>query len=263
MFTEDSNLLAVERQRIIREILEREGVVRNAELKQLLQVSAVTIRSDLRELENAGICQTIWGGAVYIKPIVARETPHIATRSSLNPEAKQRIGARAAQLIEVGQTIIVDAGTTTVELIHSLPRDLDYLRIVTPALNVADAATQFPQVELVMTGGILRNLTHSLIGPQVMLSLEMFNADWAFIASGGYSPEHGITTGNMLEVEVKRTMIRRASRVALLADSSKCGTVMSLNVAPMAEIDILITDTDLSDSHLEAFTQLGVEVLRV
>lgn len=263
MFSEDSNLLAVERQRLIRDILEREGVVRNTELKQLLQVSTVTIRSDLRELESAGICQIIWGGAVYIKPIVNQEIPHIAVRSHINPAAKQRIGARAAQMIEVGQTIIVDAGTTTVEMIRQLSRELDYLRIVTPALNVADAATQFPQVELVMTGGILRNLTHSLIGPQVMRSLEMFNADWAFIASGGYSPEHGITTGNMLEVEVKRTMIQRANRVALLADSSKCGTVMSLNVAPMQEIDILITDTELSDSHVEAFTRMGVEVLRV
>jgi DeoR/GlpR family transcriptional regulator of sugar metabolism len=263
MFNDESTLLAVERQRIIREILEREGVVRNAELKQLLQVSAVTIRSDLRELETAGICQTIWGGAVYVEPVMAQETTRLAARSSINYEAKQRIGARAAQLIEAGQTLIVDAGTTTVELVRHLPRDLDYLRIVTPALNIADAATLFPQVELVMTGGILRHLTHSLIGPQVMRSLEMFNADWAFIASGGYSAEHGITTGNMLEIEVKRTMIQRANRVVLLADSSKYGTVMSLNVAHMREIDILITDTELSDSHLEALTHHGVEVLRV
>lgn len=263
MFNDESNLLAVERQRIIREILGREGVVRNAELKQLLQVSAVTIRSDLRELENAGICQIIWGGAVYVQPLVIQETHDIAARSNINHEVKQRIGARAAQLIEVGQTLIVDAGTTTVELVRHLSRDLDYLRIVTPALNIADAATQFPQVELVMTGGILRNLTHSLIGPQVMRSLEMFNADWAFIASGGYSPQHGVTTGNMLEVEVKRTMIQQAGRVALLADSSKYGTVMSLNVAPMKDIDVLITDTGLADSHVETLTQFGVEVLRV
>jgi DeoR/GlpR family transcriptional regulator of sugar metabolism len=263
MFNDESTLLAVERQRIIREILEREGVVRNAELKQLLQVSAVTIRSDLRELESNGICQTIWGGAVYLQPLLGQETTNLAVRSNINHEAKQRIGARAAQLIEVGQTLIVDAGTTTIELVRHLPRDLDYLRIVTPALNIADAATQFPQVELVMTGGILRNLTHSLIGPQVMRSLEMFNADWAFIASGGYSLEHGVTTGNMLEVEVKRTMIQQANRVALLADSSKYGTVMSLNVAPIRAVDFLVTDTGLSDSHAEALTQYGVEVLRV
>lgn len=260
---EESSLLAIERQHIIQEILEREGVVRNAELKQILQVSLVTIRSDLRELEHEGICQVVWGGAVYVKPMAHADLPDLIARANVNREAKQRIGARGARLVEVGQTIIVDAGTTTVELVRSLSHELEYLRIVTPALNIAAAATQFPQVELVMTGGILRNLTHSLIGPQVTYFLETFNADWAFIASGGFSPEVGVTTGNLLEVEVKRMMIQRGNRVVLLADSSKCGTVMSLNVASMREVDILITDTGLSDFHAEAFSQLGVEVLRV
>ena len=260
---EENPLLAIERQRLIQQMLERDGVVRTAELKRILQVSTVTIRADLRELESAGICQMIWGGAVYIKPIATPDPLSIAERGNLNIEAKRRIGIRAAQLLEVGQTVILDAGTTTVEMVRSLSHDLDYLRIVTPALNIAAAATQFPQVELVVTGGILRNLTHSLIGPQVIQSLNTFNADWAFIASGGYSPEHGVTTGNILEVEVKQTIIRRAAKVVLLADSSKCGTVLSLNVVPMSEIDMLISDTDLSDAYVEAFTQQGVEVIRV
>jgi DeoR family fructose operon transcriptional repressor len=263
LIQEDNSLLAFERQRRIQQMLEREGVVRTAELKQILQVSAVTIRADLRELESAGICQMIWGGAVYIKPLVNKDTSTLAERSILNPEAKRRIGMRAAQLLEVGQTVILDAGTTTIELVRSLSHELDYLRVVTPALNVAAAATQFPQVELVVTGGIMRNLTHALIGPQVIESLNRFNADWAFIASGGYSPEHGVTTGNILEVEVKQTIIKRAARVVLLADSTKCGTVLSLNVAPMSDIDMLISDTDLSDEYVESFTQQGVEVIRV
>ncbi len=263
MNPEENSLLAIERQRLIQQMLEREGVVRTAELKQIMQVSAVTIRADLRELESAGICQMIWGGAVYIKPIVNNDPLSIAERSNLNLEAKHRIGVRAAQLLEVGQTIILDAGTTTVEMVRSLSHELDYLRIVTPALNIAAAATQFPQVELVVTGGMLRNLTHSLIGPQVIQSLNTFNADWAFIASGGYSPKHGVTTGNILEVEVKQTIIRRANKVVLLADSSKCGTVLSINVAQMSAIDMLISDTDLSDEDADAFTQQGVEVIRV
>lgn len=237
--------------------------MRTAELKQILQVSSVTIRADLRELESAGICQMIWGGAVYIKPIINHDPLSIAERSKLNLEAKRRIGTRAAQLLEVGQTVIVDAGTTTLEMVRSLSHDLDYLRIITPALNIAAAATQFPQVELVVTGGILRNLTHSLIGPQVMQSLNGVNADWAFIASGGYSPSRGVTTGNILEVEVKQTMIRRAAKVALLADSTKCGTILSLNVAPMSDIDLLVTDTDLLDADVAAFEEQGVEVMRV
>lgn len=260
-FPEDFSRLAIERQRLIREILERDGIVRTTELRDLLQVSAVTIRSDLRELESEGVCQVIWGGAVFVKPI--RGNHPLADRSAINSEAKQRIGARAAQLVEVGQTIIVDAGTTTLEFVRSLSHDLEYLRIVTPALNIAAAAAQFAHIELVMTGGVLRNLTHSLIGTQVLRSLEMFNADWAFIASGGFSTERGVTTSHILEVEVKRTMIQQAAKIALLADSSKFGLVRSLSVAPMNEIDVLVSDAGLSDAHAEELARLGIEVIRV
>ncbi|MFN8376752.1 MAG: DeoR/GlpR family DNA-binding transcription regulator [Anaerolineae bacterium] len=261
---DDSSLLAVERQRLIRDILEREGVVRNAELKELLKVSAVTIRSDLRELENAGICEVIWGGAVYKRPIPELEyVGRLTERSQLHPEPKRRIGARAAQLVEEGQTIIVDAGSTTVELIHSLPRNLEYLRIVTAALNIATAASQFPYVELVMTGGVLRHLTHSLIGPQVMRSLEMFNADWAFIASEGFDIARGLTASNLLEVEVKRAIIERTPRNVLMADSSKFGKILPLNVASMRQMHTLITDSDLSAEGIAALKQAEVEVLVV
>lgn len=262
MPSEETSLLAVERQRIILSILEREGVVRNAELRELLNVSMVTIRSDLRELESAGECEIIWGGAISKKPSVDREIL-LDQRSELNPDHKKRIGQRAAQIVEVGQTIIVDAGTTTVELVHHLSHDLEYLRIVTPALNVAWAASYFPNVELVMTGGILRNLTRSLVGPQAMRSLETINADWVFLATGGFSLQHGVTTGNILEVEVKRTMTRQANRVALLADSSKYGKILSLNVLPLQELDLLITDVGLTDEDAAQIAALGTEVLRV
>lgn len=262
MPSEETSLLAVERQRIILSILEREGTVRNAELKELLNVSMVTIRSDLRELESIGECEIIWGGAISKRPSSEHEML-INQRSHLNPEQKKRIGQRAAQMVEVGQTIIVDAGTTTVEAIHHLPHDLEYVRIITPALNVAWAATYYPNVELVMTGGILRNLTHSLVGPQSMRALEIFNADWVFLATGGFSIEHGVTTGNILEVEVKRTMVKQAERVALLADSSKFGKKLSLRVLQLTDLDLLITDAGLPDEATQTLMSLGVEVLRV
>lgn len=258
----EDNLLAVERQRIILSILEREGVVRNAELRELLGVSLVTIRSDLRELESAGECEIVWGGAVSRKPSSESELL-LSQRSELNPDKKKRIGERAAELVEVGQTIIVDAGTTTVELVHHLPHDMDYLRIVTPALNVATATAFFPNIELVMTGGVLRNLTRSLIGPQAIRTLEMINADWTFLASGGFSLESGVTTSNILEVEVKRTMAQQANRVALLADSSKFGRRLSLKVASLEQLDLIITDTDFPDSDARAVESRGVKLLRV
>ncbi len=263
MQQEEGGLLAVERQKIIRELLEREGVVRNAELKAILQVSTVTIRADLRELENAGICEVIWGGALYRQPIVEAEPLLLTRRSKLNVEEKQRIGVRAAQLVESGQTIIVDAGSTTVELVRHLPPDIESLRVVTLALNVAAAAVQFPQIELVMTGGVLRNVTYSLIGHQAIRSLEQFNADWTFLASGGFTVERGVTTSNVLEAEVKMTMISRGQRVALLADHGKFGNALALTVAPLGEIDVLITGSALRSDHAAQIAAAGVEVIRV
>jgi len=262
MTTHDNPPLAIERQRMILDILKREGVVRNAELCELLSVSPVTVRSDLRELEKAGECEIIWGGAVSKAPATETET-RLEQRSKLHGPVKQRIGARAAGLVEVGQTIILDAGTTTIEVVNHLPRDFDYLRVVTPALNVAVATTHFPYIELVMPGGVLRNLTRSLVGSQTLRALEMFNADWAFLASGGFSIERGVTTGNILEVEVKRTMVKQAAQVALIADSSKFGRILSLQVTPLHNVDVLITDTQLSDTDAQSIEALGVRVLRV
>lgn len=253
--------IAAERQKIILTILKQEGVVRTAELCEMLNVSAVTIRSDLRDLAKTGICEVVWGGAVSKTPPTEAETK-LDQRSKINPESKKRIGAKAAELIEVGQTIILDAGSTTVEIVNHLPHDLDYLRVVTPALNVAVATTHYPYIELVMPGGVLRNLTRSLVGPQTLRSLEMFNADWLFLASGGFDLEHGVTTGNIMEVEVKRTMVQQAARVVLVADGAKFGRVLSLNVTPLAAIDILITDDQMRDEDIQAVKAAGVTVIQ-
>lgn len=262
MIPDDSHRLAVERQQMILDILRRDGVVRNTELRDLLQVSLVTIRSDLRELEKIGECEIIWGGAVSPKPAPYGDTL-LDERNQLNIDEKKRIGARATQLVQTGQTIILDAGTTTVQLLHHLSHDLEYLRVITPALNVAVAATHFKDIELVMLGGVLRNLTRSVVGPQTIRALELFNADWLFLATGGFSIKHGVTTGNMLEVEVKKTMVRHSRKVCVLADSSKFGRTLSLSVMPLHEVDMLITDTGLDDENAAAIHAIGVEVIRV
>ena len=260
--TNDNLLLAVERQRRICHILLREGTVRTAELTKLFKVSAVTVRSDLSELHKQGECEIIWGGAVSKRP-AGDQVSLLHQRNQLNRESKQRIGKKAVELVEVGQTIFIDAGTTTVEIVNHLPRNLEYLRIVTPALNVAVAATHYPYVELAMPGGVLRNLTRSLIGAQTLRSLEMFNADLAFVASAGFSVENGVTTGNILEVEVKRTMVQQSKKVILTADGSKYGHSLSLNVAPITAVDVLISDHQLSDADAEKLRAVGLEVFRV
>jgi len=260
--TQDNSLLAIERQRRILDILQRQGAVRTAELTKLMKVSAVTIRSDLGELQRVGECEIIWGGAVSKMPASVQDSL-LRRRGELNAASKQRIGKKAIDFIEVGQTIFIDAGTTTLEIVNNLPRNLEYLRIVTPSLNIAVAATYYPYVELVMPGGVLRNLTRSLIGAQTIRSFEMFNADLVFLASGGFSVENGVTTGNILEVEVKRTMVKQANSVVLTADGSKYGHSLSLNVAPISAIDTLISDEQLDDAAAAKLENAGLDVIRV
>lgn len=262
MSENSSNLLAVTRHQIILDILKREGVVRSAELRDLLNVSLVTIRNDLKELEKSGECEIIWGGAVSRKLSTDFES-RLEEKSKLHFEEKQRIGKRAAQLVKEGQTIMVDAGTTTIELIHSLSQELDYLRVITPALNVAVATSHFPNIELIMPAGVVRNLTRSLVGPQTLLSLQSHHADWAFIATSGFSVERGVTTGNILEVDVKRAMVRQSDKVALITDSSKLGRTLSLTVAPLSAFDVIITDTGLPKSAKSAIGEHIKDVICV
>lgn len=262
MVPDNSNLLPIERQRIIRDLLQREGAVRSAQLQELLDVSLMTIRADLRELEKAGDCILVWGGAVSLAP-VAEQRGGMEQRSRFNSEEKVRIGEKAASLVEPGQTIFVDAGTTTVELVHHLPPTLDSLRIVTPALHIAIAAARFPQVEVVVPGGSMRNLTRSLVGPQTVKGLELYNADYTFLSASAFSDTKGITTSDTQDVHVKKTMIQQGERVILMADSSKFRRVNPVNVAPLGDIDALITDTGLDDSAADTISALGVEVFRV
>lgn len=258
-----SNYLAVERQRIICSVLQRKGSVRTTELMRLLRVSLGTIRADLRELEHAGYVERVWGGAVAKLPFIGERELFLKERASLHRAEKRRIGKYAAQLIQPGQTIIVDAGSTTVELIHHLPRTMDSLRVITNALNVAAAAALIAGVELVMTGGVLRRTTSALVGAEVIRALRREKADWVFLAANGVSFEAGLTASNVWEAEVKRTMAQRGARVVLLADSSKFGQRHSARVIGLDTLDMVITDTGLGDEDARALEAASLEVVRV
>ena len=260
--TDNSNLLAVERQRIIRELLQREGAVRSVQLQELLNVSLMTVRADLRELEKAGECKLVWGGAVSITPPVeARDS--LEQRRRFNSEAKARIGAQAAEFIEPGQTIIVDSGSTALELVNHIPPALNSLRIITPSLKIASATARYPQFEVIVPGGTVRSLTLSLVGPQTTIGLEFVNADLTFLSASAFSLQHGITTSDAQDAYVKKAMIRQGQRVILLADSSKFGRANPMNIGALDDIDLLITDDALPDEAAEAIAARGVEVIRV
>lgn len=257
------NLLALERQQLIMKELKKHRIVRSNDLAELADVSIVTIRSDLKELAEAGRCKIIRGGATYNQIQLVEPELDIHIRQAVNTDAKRRIGKYAAGLIQSGQTVLIDAGTTTIEMIQYISPEIHDLRIVTPALNIALAANDLHNVEVYLTGGHIRQSTLSLVGDEAVASLSKFNAHLAFIASGGFTIEHGVTTSHLDDRIVKQTMISRATQNILLTDSSKLGNVLSLTIAQLSDFDMMITDSAIDPAYVSQLQDLGIEIILV
>ncbi len=256
------SLLPSERQRRILETLEQKGVVRNAELTLKLNVTAGTIRSDLRELQNKGLLEIVHGGAVTRRSFHDTKLP-IDDRLKMYAKQKQRIGKYTAQLLQNDQTLIVDSGTTTLELINHIPPELNYLQVITHDLTLALTAARLPNVEVLMPGGMVRSLNFALVGPQAIAFLDTINANISILATNGFSSAYGVTNANLLDVEVKRKIADRAEKVIVVTDSSKYGKHQTHTVRMLDEVDMLITDTDLPDDATQEIESFGVEVIRV
>lgn len=153
-------------------------------------------------------------------------------------------------------------GTTTTEIARHLPH-VTNLVVVTSALNIALELERHPGVTVLVTGGTLRPMQHSLVNPLATVLLSQINADKLFLGCNGVSAEKGITNCNIQEAEIKRAMITAAKRVIVVADSSKIGAVAAAHVAPISAIHQVITDTNADEAELERIRQQGVEVVTV
>ena len=243
---------AVRRARML-EHIEAQGFARVAELSALFGVSEVTVRADLVSLE----VQRVHGGAV-----AAQRTENPFEQSLLDAsDEKRRIGTTAAALVESGQAIVLDVGTTTTAVAAALLEraDLRDVVVITNALNIAmllEAA--IPRFTVVVTGGTLRPLQHSLVDPLAGAVLEHIRADLAFIGCSGVDVVAGITNINLPEADVKRRMLATAARSIVVADSSKLGVSQLSRVAPLADIDALITGAEADTVALRA---AGLDVI--
>jgi len=231
--------------------------VRVSELSERFAVSAVTIRADLEHLEQQGVLRRTRGGAV---PAQRRfELPLEASRQ-VHAREKERIGRHAAGLVRSGETIILDVGSTTTELARSLPPSLRNVVVVTSALNIALLLESHPGITVVVTGGTLRPLQHSLVNPYGTLLLQEINADKAFIGCNGVHPEKGFTNTNLQEAEVKRAMIEAARETIVLADHSKIMQVATARIAPLGAAQLLVTSSKARPEDLEALRKAGLEI---
>ncbi len=244
------------RDRILELIRERKKLTVN-ELCSLLNVSAATVRGDLRDLDRAGLLVRTHGGA--IERSRARFEQVSSQRSTEHLAAKQTIAKRAACLVEEGETILLDTGTTTAELAKRL-LDLKRLTVVTNDLEIARILEESAGVEVVFLGGTVRKGHHCTVGPAGMRMGQELRVDKAFMATNSLSIEAGATTPDLEQAETKKGMISIARKVIFLCDESKVGRESFARFADLAQIDMLVTE-HLAKSTRVRFEEQGIDVL--
>lgn len=252
------HLLPAERLQVIRQTLIEDGSVRVASLAEALQVSEVTVRGDLSQLEREGFLKRTYGGAVIARG--TRFERPFAEQQEKRAVEKRRIGAAAAAMVEDGDTIILDVGTTTTEIARHLPMDHN-LVIVTNGLNIASELERYSNATVMVTGGTLRPMQHSLVNPYGTHLLTQVHADKLFLGCNGVCTKYGVTNSNLAEAEIKKAMIAAAKLVILIADSTKIGTVAVARVCALQDVDCLVTDTEADPVEIQRLRDTGVSVV--
>ncbi len=248
----------VQRRVIILERLEEKGQVDVASLSRELAVSEVTVRNDLKRLEQKNALIRARGGAIKIDRVGTDFT--ISDKNKQNYDLKKRIGKAAAALIEEGDTIILDSGTTTMEITKNLS-ELSELTVITNALNIADQLAGHPRANVIVPGGFLRKNSLSLIGSTAEESFKNYFCDKLFLAVDGLSVVHGLSTPNVEEAHLNRVMISIAKQVIVVADSSKFLKRSFAFMAPVSAIDILVTDDGIPQEDQKKLETTGIKVI--
>lgn len=241
------------RRQHIRERLERTGQVSVSQLSEELGTTAVTIRSDLAALEQEGMARRIPGGAV----LSARLTP-VGTGG--NREEKQAIARAAAELIQNGDTLFLNAGTTTREVALAL-RNHRNLNVVTNSLAVATELSGLPTFRVILLGGELNTQYAFTCGGDAQEQLEKYQADYAVLSLDGVSAEYGITTYHADEAIIDRLMVERASKTLVAADHTKLGRAGFSLICPLEQVHTLVTDSGCDPAQVEIIRKTGVRVL--
>lgn len=240
--------------------MSREGRVLVKDLAPRFGTSQVTIRKDLEVLHSRGLVYRTHGGALPV-PMGALLDPSLREKEKLHRKEKQRIGAAAARLVKEGESVILDSGTTTTAIARAL-REFRNLTVITNAVNIA-AELAGTAIEVILTGGILRENSFSLVGPLAEETLQRLSADICFLGVDGFDVHFGLTTPNLLEAKVNRVMTEVAKRTVVVCDSSKFGRRSLSLIAPTSAVHQTITDNRIPKSDLRVLEEAGIEVTLV
>lgn len=260
--TPKARLLTEQRRRNLLDLVDQQGQVTVADMVKRFSISAVTVRSDLDALASLGAVVRSHGGAV--RRLEATQDYPLRAKETLHRDEKIRIGKAAAELVEPGETIILDSGTTTAEIARHLKRmKTQPLTVITNALNIGVELADSPGISLIMIGGLLRPVSCSFVGPQAEAMMNEFHANRLFLAVDGFDLENGPSTPDVLEAQLNNVMIRSAREVNVVTDFSKLGRRSVSRIGPFKRIRRLITDNRAPQEFTEGLRKSGIEVIEV
>ena len=252
-------ILTIERRLKILELVNLNGKVSVNELSKRFDVSEVTIRNDLSHLEKKGFLIKSRGGGLKSQRVgIDRQ---LDEKAKINSKEKQAIGKKAAEIIKDGDTIIIDSGSTTIEV----AKNLEYIKDLTVITNALTIASQLirDEVKVILLGGVLRNTSLSLIGPIAENSIKNFYCDKCFIGVDGIDSQYGIFTPNPEEAQLNKLMIESSKEVVVVTDSSKFNRKSFAFISPINKVNIVITDSKIPEEELKNLHNMGIKVILV
>lgn len=251
-------MFAEERQRKIIELLEETNSLKVTELAIEFKVSESTIRRDFQEMEKKNLLKRTHGGAVDIRG--RSFEPTFKEKKEEYLEEKETIGRLAADLVEDGDAVILDTGTTTLEIAKRLKHKS--ITVITNSLDVAEELSESENIELIMTGGVLRGNTRAMVGTLAEGTLRNFKADLAFIGVNGLDLDAGLTTPNHVEASTKKAMMNASHKIYVACDESKFNRVSFAVIASVNELTGVVTAGNFGEKDLDAYEALGLHMVR-
>lgn len=255
-----SDLIPVERQEYIINLIQQRKAVRVSALSEALAVSEITIRRDLEKLEEQGILERTHGGAILTQRM--RQEPLYIQKERINIELKRAIGRAAAKLVNEGETIFINSGSTNRQLFSHLGR-IPNLRIITSnAAAIAELGDRDESVELIVVGGTHRWQSNSLVGSIALSTIAQINASKTFLGVDGISVQHGLTTPIQEEAEIARAMVEHTpGSIIVVADHTKLGVVAEFVTCPLKKVTTIVTDAALEDDWRESLAAEGINIV--
>lgn len=253
-------MMAIDRHEKIMQLLVKNKTISVKELCELLQASEATIRRDLTQLEAENKLERTHGGAYISDSIQLNHEETFNQKELISADEKKRIARKAFEIIEDGDSLVLDSGTTTLELARLIGDSEKHLMVLTNSTTISTILSRNSNVELFVLGGKVRLNTLATVGSLAIEMLKRYNLTKAFVGVNGITIENGFTTPDIEEAEIKRAMLSVANERIILADSGKFHKVARCQISPLSMVDRIITDNGLETQYYEQFIKHDVMI---